>query len=409
MIRKGKDYTYIYDRQNKKSYKLNSSAFTILSHFIKYHDLNEFYNYINSKIKNKNMLEKVSSIINYGIKNNLFVNRKLDYEAIVINESLDLKTIQIELTNECNLHCLHCYMGDSKYDYLSLDDVKEIIDFSSSKGVENICFTGGEPLLNKFFFDIVKYTYLSGMKILICTNGTTIDDNFIKFCKKYPIELVRISIDGNENNHDYIRNQKGVFIKSLNSIKLLKENDVNVEVSYTLNNINKNDISDVMSIFRDIGVKINIDIFTCEGNGLENKNILYLNNEESARIMYDNNAVNRSFKSNFKWCGICDSFIYISSTGEIKICSTIDIANQDIYNFKIQNKFVGWDTTINHFRELHTSYKCKNYDFCELSGLCGGGCRSRSNLYGGTTDSPDKFMCTLCSMVKQSKTEVSLI
>ena len=66
----------------------------------------------------------------------------------------------IEMTNNCNLNCLHCGSGCSQnnYEYIETDillkTLKQLASDYNPKTIM-ICLTGGEPLLHPDFFKIV--------------------------------------------------------------------------------------------------------------------------------------------------------------------------------------------------------------------------------------------------------------
>ena len=76
---------------------------------------------------------------------------------------IDKKTIQTEygklsgplnimwdMTNKCNLCCMHCYNKsgkDAHYKDLDDEDMMKIAHHIAEAGIPIVCFCGGEPLL----------------------------------------------------------------------------------------------------------------------------------------------------------------------------------------------------------------------------------------------------------------------
>ncbi|MGC8608986.1 MAG: 7-carboxy-7-deazaguanine synthase QueE, partial [Thermoplasmata archaeon] len=74
-------------------------------------------------------------------------------------------------TNTCNLRCTWC---DTKYSFyngreIDLEDLAETVQKSDEKWV---CFTGGEPLVQREALEFVKMCLDSDKNVLIETNGT---------------------------------------------------------------------------------------------------------------------------------------------------------------------------------------------------------------------------------------------
>lgn len=151
------------------------------------------------------------------------------------NQSLPL---QIDITNSCNLSCQHCYHPDHKNQgNLSLDnwfkiisDYKKLISQTNYTPLILIC--GGEPLLSPYLFLILDFIKINfkNPKILILTNGTLINDTFIKKIFKYNNIEFQVSLDGpNEFLHDFFRG-KNSFLKSIAGIELLIKNNFKVSI-----------------------------------------------------------------------------------------------------------------------------------------------------------------------------------
>jgi AdoMet-dependent heme synthase len=154
---------------------------------------------------------------------------------------------QWHITDACNLRCSHCYQENySQKSELTLIELKVIADsiFSTlskwnKKG--DFSITGGEPLLRKDLLDFTEYLNQSTdvCNIDFLTNGTLIDDTFIKRIKKlHKIKYIQISLDGaTPATHDTIRG-KGSFDKSVKATRNLIKNGFEVRIMYTLQKIN---------------------------------------------------------------------------------------------------------------------------------------------------------------------------
>lgn len=83
-------------------------------------------------------------------------------------------TLQIFITNRCNLNCDGCFarniMGDRKQDMDMREYMEIIIDFMR-KGGKQINLLGGEPLLHPLLRDFISVNNNFGLKTTIYTNG----------------------------------------------------------------------------------------------------------------------------------------------------------------------------------------------------------------------------------------------
>lgn len=66
----------------------------------------------------------------------------------------------IDITNQCNLRCVHCHAmanEDRGGSSLSTHEIMELIDQCSDNGVFVLQLSGGEPTLNPSFEAILGY------------------------------------------------------------------------------------------------------------------------------------------------------------------------------------------------------------------------------------------------------------
>ncbi len=93
----------------------------------------------------------------------------------------------LELTERCNLGCLHCYINQpgssqaAKARELTLRQIQRLIDEITDAGCFYLLITGGEPLLRPDFRDIWRYAKKKGLLVTLFTNGTLIDVNNGRF------------------------------------------------------------------------------------------------------------------------------------------------------------------------------------------------------------------------------------
>ena len=143
-------------------------------------------------------------------------------------------SMQMYLTNECNMRCPHCYMfaGLKKDRELSTKEIFDIISSFKKHGGNNIVFSGGEMALRTDLYEILKYSCDLGISNEILTNGTLWNADLVK--KVAPlITRVQISIDGYDEATNSLIRGKGNFSKALNAVNLFYESNVDTEISVT--------------------------------------------------------------------------------------------------------------------------------------------------------------------------------
>ena len=105
----------------------------------------------------------------------------------------------ISITNKCNLRCSYCYERhlNTEYGNLSDETMHKIAEFiNKRRDGGTIYLFGGEPLLYK---DKVKFfcENLIAKEFVITTNGTLLDEEFIKWCADRKV-IINMSHDGSE-------------------------------------------------------------------------------------------------------------------------------------------------------------------------------------------------------------------
>ncbi|MDY0064677.1 MAG: radical SAM protein [Bacilli bacterium] len=134
---------------------------------------------------------------------------------------------EFELTAHCNLSCTMCFVKDERASNLSTKAWKDLIQEAWNQGLLFCLFTGGEIFLRPDFQEIYEFTYDLGIRITLFTNGTLIDDNWIKIFQKRPPECIAITMYGsNPKMYERITKHKDAFhlveaaIKRLQTAKL---------------------------------------------------------------------------------------------------------------------------------------------------------------------------------------------
>lgn len=143
-------------------------------------------------------------------------------------------SMQMYLTNECNMRCPHCYMfaGLKKDREFSTKEIFDIISSFKKHGGNNIVFSGGEIALRTDLYEILKYSCDLGISNEILTNGTLWNADLVK--KVAPlITRVQISIDGYDEATNSLIRGKGNFSRALNAVNLFYESNVDTEISVT--------------------------------------------------------------------------------------------------------------------------------------------------------------------------------
>ncbi|MFZ5988010.1 MAG: radical SAM protein [Bacillota bacterium] len=158
--------------------------------------------------------------------------------------------VVLNLTKACNLKCIHCYANAQLKpceNELSTQEVEGLINDLSQFRVPVLLFSGGEPLLRKDIFHLIRYTSNLGIRPVVSTNGTLITREFALSLKESGVKYVGISLDGIGQNNDRFRGLNGAFDKALSGIRNCLNIGQKVGLRFT---INKNNLKDLEDIFK---------------------------------------------------------------------------------------------------------------------------------------------------------------
>ena len=138
-------------------------------------------------------------------------------------------TLIVDYTNNCNLHCVHCY--NTKI----INEKKQIIDYTillnilETKKFGHVHFIGGEPLFDVSIFKLIE-KIPHNITVSINTNGTNIDKFINEILKSNKITEITVSLDGfTAETNDSVRGQS-TFNTVLSNVKMLK-NAINITKS----------------------------------------------------------------------------------------------------------------------------------------------------------------------------------
>ncbi|WP_440953637.1 12,18-didecarboxysiroheme deacetylase [Methanococcoides sp. FTZ1] len=153
------------------------------------------------------------------------------------------------MTRRCNLRCVHCYAHAKDIEFkdeLTTEQGKELIDDLAEFGSPVILFSGGEPLMRKDLPELAEYAISKGMRAVISTNGTLIDEEMAKTLRKIGLSYVGISIDGVRETNDKFRGMKGCFDAAMQGLRNCQKEGIKVGLRFT---INKQNVADIPAIF----------------------------------------------------------------------------------------------------------------------------------------------------------------
>jgi len=296
--------------------------------------------------------------------------------------------LTLNITNNCNLKCIHCFQNAPSKSNLPIEILHNILDDYSNNIAEKseITISGGEPLLHPNIVDVLDYCDTLGYEVGIFTNGLLLRKMYKKINDK--VNIIQISLDGaSQTINDEIRG-KGTYEKIIDAIKLLYHDDIQIQISATILPMNIFDFkANIIKLMNTIDPdrKITLVLSPCFTAGR--------NDGQYSTTFFDlsigfHDVINNMIELGWdppkedtylmkrSKCAFGDSII-IDSNGDYKPCASPKspiIGN--IYN----------ESLISLYSKAQLSAKAinveniKSCNKCDLKYICAGGCYIESSI-----------------------------
>lgn len=167
-----------------------------------------------------------------------------------------------ELTQACDLVCLHCRACAQKRSEpaeLSTSDSKRLIDqLTEFPEPPMLILTGGDPLKRTDIFQLVQYAVERGLEVSITPSATPlVTRDAITRLRDAGISRLAISIDGADAaTHDANRGVAGSFDRSLEILRVARELGVETQINTTLTPANFDQIEAMADRFAEFDIAL---------------------------------------------------------------------------------------------------------------------------------------------------------
>lgn len=334
----------------------------------------------------------------------------------------------LEMTYRCNHACLFCSCpwyadGFPALPEMTVAEWKALIAELCRRGVCNLAFTGGEPLLKEGITDIVEFaaaqqvehietvcgklkSWMAAPSLFLLSNGKIMSDDILALCRKHSINL-SMSLPGLASFPEH--NQGGTTAGHvLNWFSRAHEAGVTTTAGITVTSRNLHELYETMASALLAGADtILLNRFMPGGRGLKHRD-LELDRHQLTEMLDTAEAVlskagrhgnvgtelplclvDPSRYMHLKVgtrCSAALDFFVVDPSGHIRVCNHSP-------------------TRLNHWRELdhlkrhpywmrftRKDYLPPSCTSCSRMGRCDGGCREAAHIVGGEIDSEDPLL-----------------
>ena len=310
-----------------------------------------------------------------------------------------LRSLFWECTLRCNMQCRHCG-SDCKVqpevpDMPAADFLKAIDSLTPHIDPHKtfIIITGGEALLRDDLEEVGLELYRRGYPWGVVTNGWLLDARRLESLMAAGVHSITVSIDGLEDEHNWLRRREGSFARATESIRLLAAQDeVLWDVVTCVNPHNIERLAEFKDYLVSLGVRSwrlfsifpmgraahDPDLQLADG---QFQSLLDFIEGERSKGLMDVSYACEGFLGNYEGT-VRDHFFYcrcgvevasIRCNGAISGCTSVR-SNMDQGNIYTDDLWEVWQNRFQVMRDRSWAKKrqcksCKVWRYCEGNGL----------------------------------------
>lgn len=142
-----------------------------------------------------------------------------------------LDFLWLELTNRCNLQCVHCYTESGPQtgdlDLLTTEDYLSVMSQAYALGCRRMQFIGGEPQLNRDFHRLLVASKEIGFEFVeVFSNLTRLDEETLRFARGAGIRFATSVYSKDPATHGAITNNASSHGRTIRNLKRLIDSGV---------------------------------------------------------------------------------------------------------------------------------------------------------------------------------------
>jgi MoaA/NifB/PqqE/SkfB family radical SAM enzyme len=259
-----------------------------------------------------------------------------NYFRIIVLRKKVVRKVEMGITFDCQCDCPKCssaFMKDPTKEKLTLSQIEKAAKQIIALGAVQVNLTGGEPLMEKNIFDIIRLFQPNKVLITINTNGLLLSAEMIDKLEAAGVDIIKISLDSPvEQEHDRSRVFDGCFKKVMEALDYIKEKKKIVAQISTVcikENLNTNKIWEMVELSKRYNALLGLTIPAASGRWIKNEEMLIGKKEKGvlkklikiAHVIRDTDeAYMRSH------CPAGSEEFYLTCYGDIIPCPLIQIS-----------------------------------------------------------------------------------
>ena len=153
------------------------------------------------------------------------------YRTLQTHKISALPIVILMAHSACNCRCIMCdiWKGNKNLKQLTEQDVEGLLFSLKQLGTKQVVMSGGEALLNPNFFSLCRLLKKENLFISLLSSGLALQKHAEDILQW--VDEVIVSLDGDEETHDAVRNINGAFAKLKEGVQHLKTKAPSFKIS----------------------------------------------------------------------------------------------------------------------------------------------------------------------------------
>ena len=316
----------------------------------------------------------------------------------------------IELTERCNLNCLHCYINKAATDdasqskELDTSTWKHVLDQMAEAGTLFLLITGGEPLLRPDFKQIFTHARRLGMLVTLFSNATLLTPEMANLLSDLSLHSLEVSLYGaTQETYEKVTRQPGSFKGSMRGIELALSRGIKLSLKTVLLTKNQHELAAMQQLTESFGLDFRYDStiwprldgsFHNMAYQVSDAKMLTLDTQDESRsekwLEAAQNSQGYYLRSEKVFtCGAAYRSCHVDARGRMSPCMMVRKPAYDIPSMGFMPAFTKLGEVREWERQMHTECEA-----CPVGMLCTQ-CPGWSLAFHGDYETPAEPVCGL--------------
>ena len=325
----------------------------------------------------------------------------------------------IAMTHRCHLRCVHCYLGDERTTpppegELGTEFWYSVVDQVADAGCLNLLMTGGETLLRPDFPEVYKRARRRGMLVTVFTNGTLINERFVRLFEEFSPDMIEITLyGGSPETYEGVTGIPGSYERCLRGLDALLEHRIPVGLKAMVLSENEHEVDGMRRIASDRGLGFRLDTALFPARDGDRSPLDHrIPAEEAVRIEMQDVKFHGKASEYFQQmqgqqpadqrlytCMAGLTGFHVDPRGTLLPCLMVSTHGYDLRHGSFRT---GWDEVLSTFlkQEVAPGYECYR---CETRFLCGL-CPAQAEMESGSPYGKSEYLCRLGDLRRRAVT-----